>query len=190
MLFTIGEKFPLKVKILYTGDYYYFNIISNTIILAYIYENPSFQEINCMKGGKCEFAITEKQGIPFFLSKVGKMPWSDAALNHHLISEEFTTVPVEGYGYPILFMMVDRNTNIIKTMRTIGVSNQFSKELKNILELNKAFNLNDAEYRARTADVHSRHSTSDLLKQAVTYSKEFVSRNPSKNLNKSELQRR
>ena len=175
MIYAIGQKFPLAIKICYPGDYYYFNIIMDTIILAYFYENPSFEEINCMKSGKCEFAVTEKQDILFFLSKVGKMPWADVAFSSHLIIDEFTHVPPEGYGYPVTVMMVDRSTNIIKTMRTIAVSSKFSKELKNILDRNKALNIDDAEYRKRTAEVHSRYSTLDLLKQATTYSKEFVS---------------
>jgi len=175
MVFSVGEKFPLEIEILYPGDHYYFNIISNTVILAYFYERPTFEEINCMMTGKCQFAITEKYGIMFFLSKVGKMNWSDLAFNHHLIIDELTSVPPEGYGYPISVMMVDRSTNVIKTMRAVGVSSKFSREMKTILEKNKALNLDGVEYRERTADVYSRYSTQDLLKQASTYSKEFVS---------------
>ena len=175
MVFAIGQKFPLEIKILYPGDYYYFNVISNTIVLAYFYENPSFEEINCMKTGKCEFAVTEMQDVLFFLSKVGKMNWSDIAFSSHLTIDEFTYIPPEGCGYPINLMMVDRSTNVIKTMRTVAVSSRFSAELKTILGRNKQHKFDDAEYRKRATDIYSRYSTSELLEQATTYSKEFIS---------------
>jgi len=93
------------------------------------------------------------------------MPWMDAPF-HVGLAKGLTHLQdiEEGQGYGCTIIFVDSNTGIIKALRYVGLSTEYSKRLKDNIEeqMNEAFD--KALYDAKLADIMRAYTTKDMVR--------------------------
>lgn len=116
--------------------------------------SPSAEEIAGFKNGRIEFAVTQLEGVIFFLYQIGSgqtppisrqreskprpvIPWSDAPFSWWLVDEENRTLP-NPEPTPlerglIMVPLVDANTGIVKVIRAVSLPPNVSQEVDRLI---------------------------------------------------------
>ena len=126
---AVGETFlPLYGK----PEGIYIDVDPSGILLMYNFMHPTQSEIDQMGTEKpFEIRYVRIQDALYILTKCGNLNWTDAPYNPHLSRQpELQPITDDVSGYALTLLMVDAATNIIKSVRLIGLGNKFSKELK------------------------------------------------------------
>jgi len=81
---------------------------------------------------RADFAMLVDEGVIFMLYKFGTMQWSDAPFTIHLVPEEERVIPGPKHGQHALLqvVLVDAATGIIKTLRAVTFSPEFTTALE------------------------------------------------------------
>jgi hypothetical protein len=140
-------------------------------VMIIFFERPTDKEIESIRAGKLEFAFYEKDEIIFILSKFQGIEWMDAPYTVHLSKPfEFQEMQ-EGLGFGLQIILVDAATGIIKAMRYVGLSTQFSIKLKKAIEAQREQPWDLHRYDVRLQNIYNNYSTSDLAKRAGNFCK-------------------
>lgn len=127
-MLRVGDKFPPMYR---RPEGAYFTIDDSGLMLIYNYRMPTEKELSAVKeGNPAEFRFLTENGMIFFMSKMGSLPWNDSPFDPRLERDHGLELPVsESAGYLMTFMMVDAATNTIKHIRAIGLGHEFSLKL-------------------------------------------------------------
>jgi hypothetical protein len=140
-------------------------------ILLMFFNHPTENEIASIKSGKLELAFLEKDEVIFILSKFQGMSWIDAPYTVHL-SKPFTfdnMTPDQGFGLTIY--LIDASSGILKAIRYVGLSNDFSGKLKATILRQKEMSFDAIAYNRRINTIYANYSTDDLVRRAETFCK-------------------
>ena len=162
MKFEVGQVIP---QLKGTGDSVRFGMSDAGAELLVCFRSPTEAEIQTIKKGPIRFGMFTKENIIFILVKFGSMPWMDAPF-HVGLAKGLTHLQdiEEGQGYGCTIIFVDSNTGIIKALRYVGLSTEYSKRLKDNIEeqMNEAFD--KALYDAKLADIMRAYTTKDMVR--------------------------
>lgn len=138
--------------------------------LLIFFNSPTSKEIDSVKNADIELRLCVLNDIIFILSKVGTNPWMDSPYSVHLAKYKLEDLPEteqlnSGYGLPII--LIDANTGIVKVIRYIGLSTEFSQKLNQ--EINKQYSLpfSEGKYHMSLNRIFNNYNTKDLLKYSI-----------------------
>ena len=79
----------------------YFTIDDSGLMLIYNYRMPTEKELSAVKeGNPAEFRFLTENGMIFFMSKMGSLPWNDSPFDPRLERDHGLELPVsESAGY-------------------------------------------------------------------------------------------
>jgi hypothetical protein len=148
-----------------------FNFRENTFELVIFLDKPTLGEQLDIGRGSYEFGIFLFDEVIFFLSKFGRMPWSDSPYSYHLLKPDMkTALPVLYDGQRIILnvVLVDSSNGIIKALRTISLDYEFSVKLVWLIGNQIEQPFSEAAHDASIAEAYRQYpKTSDMLKVAV-----------------------
>lgn len=141
------------------------------ILVVYNFTHSTQSEVEQM-GAEKPFEIRSARvgDALYILTKCGELNWMDAPYNPHL-SRQMGLRPITNdiEGYALTLLMVDAVTNIIKSIRLIGLGNEFSKTLKNEIDELQAKSFSQEQYNQMLHDNNISFSTTDLVKLSDNY---------------------
>lgn len=132
----------------------------------------SKEEAQIFKKGKYKFALTEEQGILFFMIEFkGAIDISGAPFHFGLYKDkrinDLPKVLNEGEGIELTVIVVDSNSGIVHALRCIGLTHNFSKKLIEIcIEQSKGI-INRDLYRERLIYTQMKYTADDLYKKSI-----------------------
>ena len=161
MIFKKGEPFEGVNKQYQEGSRFDFD--DSGAILLYFYNKPTEDEIRNFAEGKTQFRVFISNGIIFFLSRFGSLPWNDSPYNVKL-SKNLTNIesPMRGQGFGLTCMMIDASNGTVKHIRYIGLQTDFSKALKEAIKLQPDI----PDYDSILASLYRTYSTQEMAMKA------------------------
>lgn len=151
----------------------YFNMDNGGATMFVFFQSPTMKEIKQFKSGK-EFQIrfVELYDVIMLMAKIGDLDWMDAPYTPHL-SPDLTqfAIPTEGQGLGLTLILVDATTGQIKSIRLLGLSENFTRKLLGTVIKNakKTFNINS--YNMNIVKIYSQYPTKKLVKMSNDYCK-------------------
>lgn len=140
-------------------------------ILYLFFSRPSERETEWIRAGKFELGFTEKDEIIFMLFKFGGMNYVDAPYSVHL-SKEFTFDELqEGMGFGLNVNLIDASTGILKVIRYVGLSTDFSRRFMKAVERQRKIDFDKTKYFAAIQQIYGNYSTDDLVQRADAWCK-------------------
>ena len=149
-----------------------FDITDSGPILLVRFHCPTTNEIDAFNEGKpAEFRFVELGGTIFLTVKFADLPWMDAPYNIHLSQNlsEPMEIP-EGGGY-ILHVFLCGTDGAIHAMRFMGLSTNFSRELRKAAISQSHDNFDPALHDKNISEVYARYSSKDLAMLSSVYNK-------------------
>ncbi len=167
-LLKTNEKFPFKLSS--EGVVFEYTISGPILILSFTH--PLKEEIEGVKIGKCEMGLYEKEPCIFISVKIQgcggwmEAPFSIRKYDNQGIKFDWSEDIEEGKGLSLQVILVDTNTNIIKSQRLIGTSKKFARRLREMIlkQLEKPFS--NVEYNKAIDDVYKNLSSADIARRA------------------------
>jgi hypothetical protein len=168
-IIAIGEPFDLDVQTFPEGCH--FNYDSSGYWLHYLYQNPTKVEIDSIQKGEADFGLYVRGPILFLLHRFGQMNWNDAAYSWWLVSEEFRKIPEEGEGFHALLkvVLVDTNTGIVKALRALTFSAEFTDYLHATIRKQIKEPWSKDRHEQAVRHIYSRYSTIDLVERGEVF---------------------
>ena len=131
---------------------------------------PNKKEVEDVKNGDAEFALFVERDLIILLYKFGQsIDWSDAPFSIHLVPLAERVLPElinDNTRVLLHVLLVDASTGIIKAMRAISLSNEFSAALHQAIldQAKKTFTKN--EYDRELTGLYNGYSSSTLATMA------------------------
>lgn len=148
-----------------------FDFMQSGAILEIYFNRPTGDEIQDITRGRFEIGFYENKDIIFMLFRFGCMNWMDAPYTVHFSApfkfEELN--PGIGYGLSIFF--IDAATGILRGIRYVGLSTEFSHKFKNAVELQRQLPFNNSNYIESLNIITQNYSTRDLVQRASAWCK-------------------
>lgn len=149
----------------------FFNIDDNGAILTVIYKNPDDHEIAQFQE-KMPFEMREilLGDVIMTMFKIGDLNWIDAPFSPHL-SEKLTKLdmPNELQGMNLIIVFVDSSNGEIKSLRLIGMSNNFTKSLYRDIYQMWMKEFDRTKYNSDLQEIYAKYTTKELSKMAANY---------------------
>ena len=135
-------------------------------------KNLSTEEIMDIKKGEYNFGITMIDGVMYFTCSFGEsINISDAPFHFGLYPEDrakdLPTVIAEGQGLALNITAVDSCSGIVKALRLIGLSTEFSRELIDISLSQSRLMVENEAYARQLMDSQNRYSSEDLYEMSL-----------------------
>lgn len=141
--------------------------------LLFFLADPTRRELDSIRGGPAEFAVTEVEDLLFLLFQFSPgIPWSDAPYEYWVNPPENRTVPIapeemsEQTRALLNVFLVDARTGILLAIRAISLPLDVTRALHGVIRRQVQRGALP-DYDARLARVMGRHTTDDLLRLAV-----------------------
>lgn len=150
-----------------------FDISDDGGTLIVFFSSPAQKEVEQFSAGKkFEIRFVELHGQIIITAKIGDLPWMDAPYSPHL-SEHLTKLEMPDYesGLGLNLMLVDSATGVIKSLRIIGLSPRFTRDLFKAVAANKAKLFDKMEYYETLDSIFEAYSTNKLASMATSYCK-------------------
>ena len=127
-------------------------------------------ELNEFRNGSFSLAITMIDGLLFFLGKIGNISWFDAPYEPRLTAEpmNYCVDFEQGQGAPLLILIVDTNTGILKHMRLVGLGHVLSQNLHAACRIiDEKRPIDPQKYNRALAKVYAEYPNSELMLRTV-----------------------
>ena len=150
-----------------------FDIADDGAMMIVYFNKPTDDEMKQFSSNNpYEIRFSEFKNVTVITTKIGNLNWMDAPYSPHL-SPNLTkyTLPGEGQGLALILMLVDSATGEIKSMRMMGLSEQFTKKLFGCVMEQKMRPFNREEYATDINRIFSAYSTKKIADQATAYCK-------------------
>ena len=134
-------------------------------------------EVEAIRSGPCEFALTVEGDVLFLLYRFGEppreaVPWSDAPYSWHLVPADQRTLP-EPAGMPephdtMQIILVDALTGIVRALRMVSFSPAFTVALRSAIrdQASRPWP-GDAAYDRQLRAIYDRYDSRALVARAV-----------------------
>lgn len=163
----VGEKLP---QIAGRPEGCYFEIDTQPILI-YNYRRPTAAEIKSLEAHqRFEIRSQVRGDVLWITAKCADQQWIDAPYNPWLSAEPVLEDPGE-YGYALLLIMVDADSNTIVALRLIGLNNKFSRGLRDQVAELQSKTLDRAAYMQKVSATQAAHSSKELAQMAQNYYK-------------------
>ena len=129
------------------------------------------KEAEGFRKGRYKFALTEKDGILFFLSEFkGAIDVSDSPFHFGLYTDgrakDLPTSIPEPLGIALNIIAVDSYTGIVKALRLIGLPHEFSERLIDICKKQSKQHIDRYKCMGIIGTIQNEYSLADLYKMA------------------------
>lgn len=148
-----------------------FDFMQSGAIFEIYFSRPTGDEIQDVTRGCFEIGFFEYNNIIFMLFRFGCLYWMDAPYTVHLSAPFTFYEPKPGTGYGLSVFLIDAATGIIKGMRYVGLSTEFSNKFRNAVELQRQLPFKSSDYFASINHINQNYSTRDLVKRASSWCK-------------------
>lgn len=142
-----------------------FNLDSSGAIFIAKFSSPTSAERNAFKNGVAQFKLVAVDGVMFFLARFGSANWMDAPYCR-AYSDFVLCRPPAGLGLPLTVVLVDATTGIVKSLRTIGLSTEFSSAILDMAAQQPTPD-DRATYEKTLSQIFGRYTTNDLVDMAT-----------------------
>lgn len=146
-----------------------FNFDPSGPILYIFFNKPTDKEIQQIKNDKFEIGLYTQDEIIFILSKFGDLDWMDSPYSVHLSPAVELEQSKGKQGYGLNVLLVDASSGIIRAIRLIGLSNEFSCKLKDAMERQKTMSFNKIDYDQKINRIYSKYNTDNLVNLSSTF---------------------
>lgn len=140
-----------------------FDLTENGFVLTLNLRTPTAQEICEARDGRAEFRFHVVDGILVFMLKLGLFPWMDCTFHRGLSPSKDVIRPEPGQGTALTLLVVDSDTGILKAIRMIGLSNDFSHALADEIEKQDTNPPDLIEWAMRVCEMERTYTTSHLV---------------------------
>jgi hypothetical protein len=168
---SVGGTFPTSKD---RGEGVYFDIDESGLLLIYNFSNPSEKEIEAVQNDQpFEIRYLVKDGVLIMLTKAVSLNWTDAPYTPWL-SSNFSQLPYPdspSSGYALTFILVDAATNVIKSLRLIGLGHTFSVSLYHEIEALRKDPLDPIVQNQKLRSMANAYTTKQLVSMASQYYK-------------------
>lgn len=145
-----------------------FDLDDSGAVMFVFFANPTEHEI-AQFSGNFELRFTKLQNIIMFCNKIGKLNWMDSPYTPHLSPNlHQLPIPKDNEGIGLLLSLVDTTTGCIKTLRQLGLSTGFSRELLSAVANCSEQSFNRSEYVRTLNSIYARYDTKALVKISKT----------------------
>ena len=160
--FEVGKAFPLPLD---PGEGVSFSVEPFTMLLIYRFNRPSQEEIKEFREGRVELAVTRLRSVLFFLSRFGRLSWSDAPYSTHLTEreKELPDIGESHRGYSVDAFLVDAHDKTLVAHRLVRMTPEFSRKFKETLRKDWEDGMDLSRFNKAVGDVYANFSTKDLL---------------------------
>lgn len=141
-----------------------FDVTEGGAILLLKFRKPSSKEKNSVKSGVASFRAVMLDGVVFFLARFGTGNWIDAPYNRYTSPGEVPPV-LDGSGIMLHVMLIDADTGILVAQRVIGLSTEFTKSFRDLVEVEPEYH-SMVEFQNRINTIYSRYSTNQMVEMA------------------------
>jgi len=161
MILTVGE--PLAIMLGQPEGCRFF-IRDDGMYLIINFQSPTQDEIEQVDSGSdFEMRWTIVDGIIMITVKLGNLKWMDAPFAPQLEIDTGHLHIDDLSGLPLMIIMTDAPSAIIKKLRLIGPSASFISSMINAMKIAVKTPLSLSDYLKRVNAIYSRYSTSDLV---------------------------
>lgn len=168
--YNVGGPFlPTQGK----GEGVFFDADAGGYTLVFNFSRPTEKEIASVKSSEpFEIRYTSLNDILYITVKAGSLEWVDMPFAPWLSDryEQLVIPENENEGSALSVYMVDANTNVLKSMRLIGLGHKFSvsmlEEIRKIRFKREGKPVSMSEYNAEVARVQQAYTTKELVKMA------------------------
>lgn len=145
-----------------------FNIIDEGANLIVRFSDPETEEVAQFKEGQpFEIKLTTIYGVMMISVKIGNLNWMTAPYSPHLSKGNTKfQLPADGQGLALTICLVDAATGELKSMRLVGLSTDFTRELfkETMTQKMSPFDIDEYDYNIKKA--YLRHSTKAIVKMS------------------------
>ncbi len=162
---SVGELLREGITKYPEAQYYQYDASGHTIWL--FLNKLKDKEVEAFHKNKVEVAFVVIKQVIFLLLKIeGFIDWSDFPYSYHLVSEELRKLPEDNYkvgtGAPLLLVLVEANTGVVKGLRVLGLSSKFTNALHQAIQEQAKEPFDQKAYHQTIDEVRSRFSASEL----------------------------
>lgn len=157
----------------YHAEEVFFDIANDGAAMLVFFKDPTSDEIQQFSAGtNFEIRFTELYGVIMITVKIGSLNWMDAPytphLSHNLTNYEFST---KNQGLALTLFLIDANSGEVKHIRLLGLSEEFTKRLFNLIVAHKAKTFSQTEYASSLRRIFTTYLTSEIVKLSKDYCK-------------------
>ncbi|WP_026762698.1 hypothetical protein [Selenomonas artemidis] len=170
--FAVGDRWPGEV---FQQDGLYFDYTDESgASFVLFFSAPNKKEIDGVKDGKIELAITVKAPVIFMCAKIQGVGtgWMDApySIRRHPGATIILQPAKDGEGLPIQFFLVDIQTKKICAIRLISTDSKFANYFRRAVLTQLGEPYSTHEYDSKIFEVYQSLSSKDLAQRAdVTF---------------------
>lgn len=137
--------------------------------LLVLFDGPTEDEITQFKqGSSFEIRFTSFGSVMMLTAKIGDLSWMDAPYNPHLsLGLTKFTIPEEKEGLALTLVLVDTRTGIVKSLRVLGLSNEFTRKIFGEMMELKVKEFNHDSFLQKVTDIFAKYQTKDIVKMSV-----------------------
>lgn len=119
-------------------------------------------------GNSFEIRFVVLGSVIMITAKIGNLEWMDAPYNPHL-SPGLTkfTIPQDKERIALNLILVDAKTGLVKALRMIGLSNDFSRKIFGEMMDQKTKIFNHGLYLKELNQIFAKYQTRDIVKMSV-----------------------
>ena len=164
----VGGKFTLLSS---RQEGTFFEITESGLLWIFNYASPTDEEISDIsEGSPFEMRTLLMKDILWIFVKCGGQEWAEAPYNPHLSkTPELEAIDSESKGYALTLLMIDAETQTIRHIRTIGLGNKFSRQLKHDVDELLAGPFNRQAYDLSIQKAQAMYTTAQMAKQCKNY---------------------
>lgn len=167
---SVGKPFPPAVGRV-EGAQMHINpkLGDDTIQFISNFTKPTYSEIQDYRNGKIKIRLFMENDTLFFLFKIGNQDWCDVPFEPRLYDSFVIEDVGDSKGYPILMILTDAPSGIVKHLRLISVSTDFSRIFKKTVDyLNeKREGFTKEEYLNKLDGIQKKYTTTQMAKKAI-----------------------
>lgn len=160
----------IEVGKIYPGDYHQEGLkleYNEGFTLYAFLPQITEKEAQAFRTGYYKFALSEKEGILFFLAEFkGAIDISDAPFHFGLYTDDrVKDLPAEipeDQGIALTVIAVDNYTGIVQALRFIGLSHRFSEELLGICRKQSQQKVDRSIYYEKVTHVQRNYTSQNL----------------------------
>lgn len=161
--YSVGEKLENNLKEEGASFETYDNMCQCTIRM----NNITDAEREAVESGRIICSLVSVNDVTYICMYLGNVLYYEMPFNMGLYKEFRLDKLEEGNGYLFFILLADHDSGIIKAMRAVGLSDNFSRILYN-LSVNQWNNKID-DYDKRVAEIFEKYPTTTMLKNSLVY---------------------
>ena len=161
--FAVGEPFPLPI--LAQADGGMFQVDKNGMMFLLQLSRADVIAVEAFRTGEIEIAVTEVDGILFFLYRIDgifKDGWGDAPLSLSLVKDELLPNERDLRDPTIHLYLVDTNLKILLAQRTARIPEEFAEIIRKNVRTQLAQPRSALAFQKNVSEIWTKYSAAKL----------------------------